>query len=57
MYKYIWNKGDLQAECNDNIYTLNPYNLVYIIGQSCASKTVPKNPSYILGQREYVICV
>jgi hypothetical protein len=34
---------------------LNPYVLVYISGESCASKTAEKSMPYILGQREYQI--
>jgi hypothetical protein len=36
-----------------NLYIMNPYNLVYIIGQSWASKIVQNKVSYILVRRDY----
>jgi hypothetical protein len=36
-----------------NLYIMNPYNLVYISGQSWASKIVQNKVSYILVRRDY----
>ena len=48
----------LQDKCNNiHIYILNPYNLVRISGESCASKTVQNKARLIFKTEEVVFSI